>query len=104
MAPGTDPLAHIFGLVAKRIADNPFIAQDLPMLRASLDEFSKVSAEPTEVMYEEVSSAGGRPALWHIPVAAKDSPNVVLYFHGGGFVTNSPASHRKMVGHLAKAA
>jgi len=104
MPPGTDPVAVAFSTLAKRLADNPSVAQDLPLLRASLEEIHKVATEPTEVMYEEVLSAGGRPALWIIPISARDSPNVILYFHGGGFVTNSVASHRKMVGHLAKSA
>jgi hypothetical protein len=74
--PGNDALAQIFKVVAERIAANPNM--DLPTLRASLEEFHKVSSEPTEVMYEE-TTIGSCPALWEIPVKAKDSPNVILY-------------------------
>jgi epsilon-lactone hydrolase len=47
--------------------------------------------------------AGGTPGLWTIPKdSAKD--RVIFYAHGGGFVGGSIYTHRKMVGHLAKAA
>jgi hypothetical protein len=75
--PGNDALAKIFKVVADRIAANP--TMDLPTLRASLEEFHIVAAEPTEVMYEK-TTAGNCAALWEIPIKACDSPNVILYF------------------------
>jgi hypothetical protein len=79
-APGNDALAAIFKVVADRLAANP--TMDLPTLRASLEEFHIVSAEPTEVIYEE-TKVGNCPALWEIPIKARDSPNVILYFQYG---------------------
>ena len=83
-----------------RLAANP--EMDLPTLRAMLEELAVQAAEPTDVTYEEVD-AGGRPALWCIPLGAA-TDRVILYTHGGGFVSNTMHSHRKLAGHLAKAA
>lgn len=64
-----------------------------------------LASEPTEVMYaDEPDLTCAGPSLWCIPLSARDSKNVILYFHGGGFVTNSLASHRKMAAHFGKAA
>jgi hypothetical protein len=76
--PGDDLVATIFKDVAARLAANPDM--DLPTLRASLEIFHSVCKEPTEVMYREEAKAGTCPGLWEIPLAAKDSPNVILYF------------------------
>lgn len=73
----------------------------LPMRRAWLDQVHHVTGEPVGVTYAD-AHAGGRPALWAHPVGAEED-GVVLYFHGGGFVLQSIASHRKLAGHLAKA-
>jgi acetyl esterase/lipase len=60
-----------------------------------------LTAEPGGVDYVEVN-AGGIPAMWILPKRAVDD-RVILYSHGGGFVSGSIYTHRKMVGHLAKA-
>jgi monoterpene epsilon-lactone hydrolase len=103
MPPGNDALAQLFALAGQRTS-LPTIAQDLGLLRTVMEDITTVASEPTLVTYEHVPSAGTCPALWHIPISAQTSKNVILYFHGGGFLTNSLASHRKMVGHLAKRA
>src|SRR6201987_4215127 len=61
-----------------------------------------LTAEPREVDYTEVE-AGGRPAMWLVPKRAR-TDRVLLCLHGGGFVGGSIYTHRKMFGHLAKAA
>ena len=64
-------------------------------------EWSVLTAEPGGVDYVE-TTIGDRTALWVQPkLAAKD--RVMLYLHGGGYVGGSIWTHRKMVGHLAKA-
>lgn len=75
---------------------------ELNQIREMFEGFSELAAEPTGVSYEEVD-AGGIPAIWCLPAGAAPD-RVMLFLHGGGFVTNTAASHRKMVGHLAKAA
>lgn len=64
-------------------------------------EWSVLTAEPGGVDYVE-TSLGDKTALWVQPkLAAKD--RVMLYLHGGGYIGGSIWTHRKMVGHLAKA-
>ena len=64
-------------------------------------EWSVLTAEPGGVDYVEVEF-GGKTALWVRPKLA-DKDRVMLYVHGGGYVGGSIWTHRKMVGHLAKA-
>lgn len=61
-----------------------------------------LTAEPREIDYLE-TEAGGCPAMWAVPKRAT-ADRVLLCLHGGGFVTGSVYTHRKMFGHLAKAA
>jgi epsilon-lactone hydrolase len=61
-----------------------------------------LTAEPGGVDYLEVEVAG-LPALWTVPKgSAKD--RVILSVHGGGGASGSIYTHRKLFGHLAKAA
>ncbi|QYA11942.1 alpha/beta hydrolase [Rhizobium sp. AB2/73] len=63
--------------------------------------WTSLSAEPGGVDYIEVDTGGVR-AMWVRPKDAADD-RVIFYAHGGGFVSGSIYTHRKMVGHLAKA-
>lgn len=70
-------------------------------LPPEVSEWSVLTAEPGGVDYVE-TSLGDKTALWVQPkLAAKD--RVMLYLHGGGYIGGSIWTHRKMVGHLAKA-
>jgi acetyl esterase/lipase len=66
------------------------------------DQWGDVTAEPRGLDYTEVS-AGGVPAMWLSPPGA-GSGAVIVALHGGGFVGGSLYTHRKLYGHLAKAA
>jgi epsilon-lactone hydrolase len=66
------------------------------------DSWGDLTVEPGAVDYLEVD-AGGTPAMWIEPHgAARD--RVIVAYHGGGFVGGSLYTHRKLFGHLAKAA
>jgi len=65
------------------------------------ESWGDLTAEPREVDYLE-TEAGGRPAMWAAPKRAR-ADRVLLCLHGGGFVSGSIYTHRKMFGHLAKA-
>jgi epsilon-lactone hydrolase len=65
------------------------------------DDWGNVTVEPGGVDYREVDA--GAPAMWVEPHGAPAGP-IVVYFHGGGFVGGSLFTHRKLAGHLAKAA
>ncbi|EUC30781.1 hypothetical protein COCCADRAFT_39010 [Bipolaris zeicola 26-R-13] len=87
------------------VSRSPFIASPPPtteLFRVIIEELGTISAEPTDVTYEDVNCPRTvRPAIWCKPKEASAS-RVILNLHGGGFVTGSPSSHRKLAGHLAK--
>jgi epsilon-lactone hydrolase len=76
---------------------------DMPLdeWRELIEEWPVVASEPGEVDYVEADANGVR-AMWITPKAS-DTDRVVLGFHGGGFVTGSMYTHRKLFAHLAKA-
>ena len=59
-----------------------------------------LGTEPKSVTAEPVDVPAG---LWLRPSGALAGP-AVLAIHGGGFVSGSAATHRRMFGHLARAA
>lgn len=65
------------------------------------ESWGDLTAEPREVDYLE-TEAGGQPAMWVVPKRSTQD-RVLLCIHGGGFVSGSNYTHRKMFGHLAKA-
>ena len=65
------------------------------------DAWGDITTEPGGVDYLEVT-ADGVPALWVEPHGASRD-RVIVYLHGGGFIGGSLYTHRKLVGHLAKA-
>jgi epsilon-lactone hydrolase len=66
------------------------------------ESWGDLTAEPRGVDYLETEAAG-LPAMWAVPKLAS-TDRVLLCIHGGGFVSGSIYTHRKMFGHLAKAA
>ena len=66
------------------------------------ESWGDLTAEPREVDYLE-TEAGGLPAMWAVPKHAS-TDRVLMCIHGGGFQGGSIYTHRKMFGHLAKAA
>jgi monoterpene epsilon-lactone hydrolase len=66
------------------------------------DQWGDVTAEPRGVDYAEVS-ADGVAAMWLVPHGTGPD-RVIVALHGGGFVGGSLYTHRKLYGHLAKAA
>ncbi len=70
-------------------------------VRERVEHWGDLTAEPGGVDYAEIEVAG-LPALWAVPKGSAED-RVVLSFHGGGFVSGSIYTHRKLFGHLAKA-
>jgi len=78
------------------------LAMVQPSFEAPDDEsWGDLTAEPRGVDYLE-TEAGGLPAMWAVPKRAS-TDQVLMCIHGGGFVSGSIYTHRKMFGHLAKA-
>jgi monoterpene epsilon-lactone hydrolase len=78
-----------------------FTGAELELRRAVAEGFVEVATEPDGVAWTPVD-AGGVPGLWAIPDQPTDG-RVVQYLHGGGYVTGSSVSHRRLGGHLARA-
>jgi epsilon-lactone hydrolase len=68
---------------------------------ALIDGWNVLTAEPGGVDYAEVEVAG-RAALWAIPHDAPEG-RVIMCIHGGGFISGSIWTHRKLYAHVAKA-
>jgi len=73
----------------------------LDEMRVMFEHWGDVTAEPGGVDYIE-TDAGGVPALWAVPKNCAED-RVLLCSHGGGYVTGSMYTHRKVYGHFAKA-
>lgn len=82
----------ITGLLARLIAGH-FKQPPMPRLRGRL-------AKQTQ---QRQATLAGCPAEWHLPRASPEGP-CILYLHGGGFVTGSVGTHRRLMARLAVAA
>jgi monoterpene epsilon-lactone hydrolase len=69
--------------------------------RDMIEGWNVLTAEPGEVDYLE-SKVGAGPALWAIPHGSAED-GVLFCIHGGGFISGSIYTHRKLFAHLAKA-
>ena len=96
----TETLADLYRDWASRMAANPEMPID--EFRTMFEEWADVTAEPAGVAYEE-TTVDGIPALWARP-SSSTHDRLLICLHGGGYVTGSRASHRKMFGHIAVAA
>lgn len=95
-----DALKESYLSISARLAANP--QMDIATLRNMLDSLESLAAEPTDVTYEDVDADGITAIL--VTPAGCSTDHVIVYSHGGGCVTNSASSHRKVAAHLAKAA
>lgn len=94
-------LAAIGGRVFSAVSWRPYYP--LKYQRFTLSRIAPMlQTTPRGVTVQPVS-ANGVPAAWVIPEGCEDD-KVILYLHGGAFVIGSIDSHKKMVGHLARAA
>ncbi len=95
----SEQLVTYYKSVIGALAVNPEMPLD--EMREMFGHWGDVTAEPGGVDYIE-TDAGGVPALWAVPKRSTQD-RVLLCAHGGGYVTGSMFTHRKVYGHLAKA-
>jgi acetyl esterase/lipase len=93
--------AVVVALVAS-IGEGSALELTLEEQRASYDAMGNALPLAADVTIITVD-AGGVPAEW-IETSDVDPERVVLYFHGGGYVTGSVRSHRELISRLARAA
>lgn len=72
------------------------------LLRLIFDDWHRATAEPEGVTYKN-AIISGVPGILVTPLESNPD-EVLLFMHGGGFALGSSASHRKLAGHIAKAA
>ena len=95
----SNDIKHLYrGWVAK-MAEKPDMG--LEELRELFDHWGDITAEPGDVDYIE-QPIGDFNAMWALPKNC-DQTQVALCTHGGGYVTGSMFTHRKVFGHIAKA-
>jgi epsilon-lactone hydrolase len=69
--------------------------------RDMVEGWNVLTSEPGGVDYLE-TAAGGLPAMWAIPKGSIEDC-VLFCIHGGGFISGSMYTHRKLFAHIAKA-
>ncbi|MFI5623401.1 alpha/beta hydrolase [Nocardioides sp. NPDC051685] len=74
----------------------------MAFIRDLYEGWGRYATEAPGVSYESVD-VDGVPAIWAIPADAVEN-SALLFLHGGGFIGGSPTSHRKLAGHIARAA
>lgn len=99
-SPQAAQLKESFRLFREQSVGKP--QASLAEMRAGAVAFGNLTSEPVGVACTAVD-AGGVPAQWLTPAGATTT-RVLLYVHGGGYVLMSAETHRKLVGHIAKAA
>ena len=98
-SPQAAAIDQLFDSFVAALGANPQMG--LEELRDMLEKCGDLAADPGGVDYLE-ADAQGTPCLWAVPKGA--SPDrVLLCLHGGGCVTGSRFSHRKLFAHIAKA-
>ncbi len=85
----------------QRLSDSPTLS--LRDRRSLYEDTHHLTAEPESVTYAE-GTVGGIEGIWCLPLGAAAAPGspALIYLHGGGFALGSPASYRKLAGHLAR--
>jgi monoterpene epsilon-lactone hydrolase len=98
-SPQAAAIDHLFDSFVAALAANPHMPLD--ELRDMLEKCGDLARDPGGVDYLE-EDAAGTPCLWAVPKGCRED-RVLLSLHGGGCVTGSRFSHRKLFAHIAKA-
>jgi acetyl esterase/lipase len=98
-SPQAAAIDRLFDSFRAELAANPQMS--LEALRDMLERCGDLARDPGGVDYLDVD-ADGTPCLWAIPHGCRED-RVLLALHGGGCVTGSRFSHRKLFAHVAKA-
>jgi len=98
-SPQAAAIDQLFDGFVNALAANPEMGVD--ELRDMLETCGDLATDPGGVDYFEVD-ADGTQCLWAVPHGCREDV-ALLALHGGGCVTGSRFSHRKLFAHIAKA-
>lgn len=98
-SPQAAAIDRLFDSFVAALQANPQMSID--ELRDLLEQCGDLARDPGGVDYFDVD-ANGTPCLWAVPHGCRED-RVLLALHGGGCVTGSRFSHRKLFAHVAKA-
>ena len=98
-SPQAAAIDTLFDSFVAALGANPQMG--LEELRDMLEKCGDLAADPGGVDYLE-ANADGTLCLWAVPKGSQQD-RVLLCLHGGGCVTGSRFSHRKLFAHIAKA-
>ena len=98
-SPQAAAIDQLFDSFVGALAANAAMGVD--ELRDMPEQCGDLASDPGGVDYLE-ADADGTPCLWSIPKGCREDV-VLRAFHGGGCVTGSRFSHRKIFAHIAKA-
>lgn len=98
-SPQAAAIDRLFDSFVAALTANPQMSID--ELRDLLEQCGDLARDPGGVDYFDVEAAG-TPCLWAVPHGCRED-RVLLALHGGGCVTGSRFSHRKLFAHVAKA-
>jgi acetyl esterase/lipase len=94
--------SYLAGRMPRRFHGRPSHATPISDLRARYDSiFSGLGAPGGEVIVEP-GQVGGVKGEW-VAVADTKAQRLIIYLHGGGFISGAPASHRPIVARLCRA-
>ncbi len=97
--PGRDWLSELCARAAKDVFEKGQ-ERGLPWLRRALDKSGGYHPVLSKVSFHQRDIAGV-PCTMVSPKAGATSDEVVVYFHGGGYVAGSPQSHKTILAQLA---
>ena len=93
---GYELIAASFRATTAGVTDHPY-----EVMRRAFDRFPLPTSKGLVGVTRSSVDARGVPSEWFTPAAHDDQ--VVLYFHGGGYVFGSTRSHRPLISRIATA-
>ena len=93
----------IYYAVKRQLRNLALRGGSLEQVRAARDKASKRMFPAPAGVQVQPAHVGGCPGEWLRPDGAAAN-SVLLYLHGGAYITGSCHTHRGLAGHLAKAA
>lgn len=91
-------MEFVINLIKERGAEA--IKKRVEESRAGLEDLAKMVKVPKDVNIETLDVAG-IPAEWISAPEAKDD-NIILYLHGGGYISGSINSHRELMSRISR--